>query len=115
MKVEMTVQEIKDKWLKELRFGNHIQVQDTLCGENSSGEVGFCCLGVLHKHVLGKGVRVEKYESVYEGLRSHYESLINVIPAFIFDQGVSMNDGGYTFLEIADMIELGVGGMERLQ
>ena len=101
----MELKEIKDKWLKELRSGKHNQVQGTLCGTTIDGEVGYCCLGVLHKVVLGRKVRQEKYLAEGEGKKSHYSGLFKVVPYKVAQSGIDMNDDNNNFDEIADMIE----------
>ena len=54
----MTKEEIKTRWLEELRSGNHHQIQRTLKDQFGNGEYGYCCLGVLADKVMGLEVRI---------------------------------------------------------
>ena len=109
----MTKEEIKAKWLEELRNGGHDQVTETLKGIKSNGKIGYCCLGVLEEKVLGNQVDAVKivglYEDMgvgYEGPTSTYERLKDdVIGVTLTDDLVEKNDNGWTFKEIADYIE----------
>ena len=38
----MTKEEIKTKWLEELRSGNHHQIKNTLKDQFGNGEYGYC-------------------------------------------------------------------------
>lgn len=92
------------KWINALRSGKYKQTKDTLRDAN-----GFCCLGVLdeifpEKCLSGGGNWfLNNYEQI--GLGSYRGSLYN-------DDGSScvslsqLNDDGYTFDEIADVIQI---------
>ena len=114
----MNKQEIKTKWIAELRSGNHKQIKGTLKGqtEDNTG-AGFCCLGVLEEKVLGNNlVTTEVLVSDYDGdLYYNTEGPQEIYDKFrrsdflgdsLVTRLTSMNDEeGYTFAEIADYIE----------
>lgn len=91
-------------WVSALRSGNYKQVQGTLKGKNQGGEVGFCCLGV-YARINGRSIRTEPWGTDYEGSEKHYDWLRNAIKGSVYEKGMKMNDEGYSFSEIADMIE----------
>ena len=113
-RLNMTKEEIKAKWLEELRSGNHHQVTGTLKGIKSDGTIGYCCLGVLEEKVLGNQITAvqlldpdEDLGVEYEGPVSTYERLKeDVIGDWpLTDDFIEKNDNGCTFPEIADYIE----------
>ena len=102
----MTKEEIKTKWLEELRFGNHHQITGTLKDQFGNGEYGYCCLGVLAEKVMGLEVRIADENIPYdEGELEVYEKVCNVIGDLLSAQLSDMNDEDWTFAEIADYIE----------
>lgn len=106
----MTKEEIKIKWLEELRSGNHHQIKETLKDQFGNGEYGYCCLGVLAEKVMGINIPVPEHtitENVDwdEGPREIYEKVDNTIGVLLSMQCSSYNDEGWTFVEIADFIE----------
>ena len=115
-RLNMTKEEIKIKWLHELRNGGHEQVQGTLKGIKSDGKIGYCCLGVLEEKVLGNQVDAVKivgldedvaYIPDYEGPTITYDRLKEDIIGNLelTDELMDMNDTGWTFPEIADYVE----------
>ena len=111
----MTKEEIKTKWLEELRHGGHEQVPGTLKGIKSDGTIGYCCLGVLEEKVLGNQITAvqlldpdEDLYFGYDGPEGTYvrlkEDVIGDWP--LTDDFIEKNDDGCTFSEIADYIEL---------
>lgn len=102
----MTKAEIKTKWLEELRSGNHHQVQFTLKDQFGNGEYGYCCLGVLAEKVMGLKVRIMDEDILDdEGDTEIYEKISNIIGYHFSDLYSHKNDSGWTFAEIADLIE----------
>ena len=106
--------QIKQKWVSALRSGEYQQTQERLRKED-----GFCCLGVLCD-LYGKENNVEwnlannghNYE--FQDKESHLPSSV-MEWAGVGDQNPDINNGtktlaelndiGYTFNEIADLIE----------
>ena len=112
--MNMDKQTIKAKWLEELRFGGHEQVQGTLKGIKSDGTIGYCCLGVLEEKVLGNQVTavqlLDPHEDMgvdYEGPVSTYERLKEDVIGNLklTDELIDMNDTGWSFVQIANYIE----------
>ena len=113
----MTREEIKTKWLHELRNGSYDQVTETLKGIKSDGTIGYCCLGVLEEKVLGNYLLAEGLvEPEYDTDKPYYcnEGPVNVYERLkkdvignrsLADDLIQMNDGGCTFKYIADFIE----------
>lgn len=111
----MTKEEIKTKWLHELRNGGHEQVQGTLKGIKPDGNLRYCCLGVLEEKVLGNQIAAVKLmDSDYIDLSPEYVGLLSTYDRLkedvIGDQElvyelIEKNDEGWTFAEIADYIE----------
>lgn len=100
------------KWLKALRSGKYNQVEGTLKEVDEEGNtIGFCCLGVYRQAVSRKKVegcvREEglEYDYIDEGTEDVYKSLRSTLGDKIVDTGISMNDKGKSFTEIADEIE----------
>ena len=94
-----------NKWVKELRSGNHAQTRGTLKRKIDENQVGYCCLGVFVEKVAGKMVKTESLKSPAEGATKWYELCDQKIPPALKAQLISMNDDGNTFDEIADYIE----------
>ena len=102
----MTKEEIKIKWLEELRSGNHHQIQGTLKDQFGNGEYGYCCLGVLADKVMGLEVRIAD-ENILddEGDKEIYDKVSEILGAYFSAQCSDRNDNDWTFAEIADYIE----------
>lgn len=86
-------------WVEALESGEYEQCQDKL----SDGE-GFCCLGVYAKinnipFEVFEGDRLEDQanEMAYSKIEKHMSKKVN-------KSGLEMNDMGYSFKEIAQMI-----------
>lgn len=90
-------------WVEALESGKYQQTESTLKRTLEDGSLGFCCLGV-YMDVHGKKVRAEKFDSDHEGSEKHYNYLRKVIKKEVVEDGVSMNDQGYSFQDIAQMI-----------
>lgn len=111
----MTKEEIKAKWLHELRNGGHEQVQGTLKGIKPNGNLGYCCLGVLEEKVLSNQIDAVKLidsdyidlSTVYVGPISTYDRLKEDVigDRELVDELIEKNDEGWTFAKIADYIE----------
>jgi hypothetical protein len=98
--------ELKTKWVAALRSGSYKQCRFVLTKDG-----GYCCLGVLHKLMVGieppqawacdisseeKQAVVTNWEPDHKIADGHKDDLIR------------MNDEGKTFGEIADYIEANI-------
>ena len=111
----MTKEEIKAKWLHELRNGGHEQATGTLKTVKPDGTFGYCCLGVLEEKVLGNQINAVNlvglgYTDLKLGLEGHaiiYNRLKEDVigDRELTDDLINMNDEGWTLAEIADYIE----------
>lgn len=113
--------EIKKGWVKALRSGSYIQGKNYLhqrIRENEKEVEKFCCLGVLCeivKEKLNLGVSLhygayfydeEKHylpKKVLENLFQNEEIHLKVEERFY--RPAVLNDNGFTFSQIADLIE----------
>ena len=102
----MTKEEIKARWLEELRSGNHHQIKRTLKDQFGNGEYGYCCLGVLAEKVMGLEVRIADENIIDdEGDEEIYGKVGEILGGYLSVQCSDMNDSDWTFQEIADYIE----------
>lgn len=106
--------DLKEKWLAALRSGEYKQSQQEL----GTPERGFCCLGLLQYIVDGKtesdGIRDELPSSKWCGEHGCDWDLIDYQNGNLsLDEGCAseLNDNGYTFAEIANLIEQHVEGV----
>jgi len=106
--------QIKQKWVDALRSGEYQQGQNYLRTDN-----GFCCLGVLCD-LYGKENNVE-WNLANNGHNYEFQDNGSILPLSVMvwsgiegqnpdiDNGTEtlsgLNDNGYTFIEIADVIE----------
>lgn len=112
--------EIKANWVKALRGGDYIQVQQVLYAGEIDNKYEMCCLGVL-EHVCGRSVNDfdpadgdDQLPSYLDDPKSPVDILRQVIPSD-WDHGrrstvegylAHLNDSkGFTFEEIADFID----------
>lgn len=105
---KVNVERIKE-WIKELRSGRY-----TRCSGELTDGTNYCCLGVLCQI---NGLLLTKGTATYGRYYYHFQNETNadVLPkAFLNYIGLTdnqqralsqMNDGGSTFLEIADYLE----------
>lgn len=110
----MTKYKLEDmnKWVEALESGKYNQVKHTLKGKKEDGSVGFCCLGVFCE-INGREIKTEPlFESdtgkpyySFEGGKDHYKFTEDNMPGGMKEEGISMNDGGNSFKEIAEMIK----------
>jgi len=106
--------QIKQKWVSALRSGEYQQTQRLLHDEN-----GFCCLGVLCDLYL-KENQLEWEPSTHSNNVYVFQDMVASLPLSVIEwSGVEgynfpvaakyllaeLNDGGSTFIEIADVIE----------
>ena len=101
----MTKEEIKTKWLEELRSGNYHQIKETLKDQFGNGEYGYCCLGVLAEKVMGIDIPVPEHTIRDEGPKEIYDKVSEILGAYFSAQCSDRNDNDWTFVEIADYIE----------
>lgn len=95
------------EWAGTLRSGKYQQCQEQL----TDGE-GFCCLGVF-ADMHGIEIPRPNWGSADGDMDVNgptYNTIKKQIPYFVYDRGISMNDEGKTFEEIADMIDIFVEG-----
>ena len=106
------------KWVDALRSGNYKQAKNFL----RSGD-RFCCLGVLCEVAKDNGLPVLQHENTYDGeqaclpetvrrwagMRDNYGFLDGVEredPDDVIKESLAVaNDDGYSFEQIADLIE----------
>lgn len=92
-------QELKAKWVAELRSGSIKQGKRKLLAEDGA----MCCIGVLGR-ICGIPDAILVERATY--LRGEkLEAMNNVLPGEFPWDLAEMNDGGKTFAEIADYIE----------
>jgi len=107
--------QIKQKWVDALRSGDYQQTKGRL-----HNEYGFCCLGVLCD-LYGKENNVEWEPSTHYKNAYMFQDTVAVLPLSVMEWvGVGednppvnggpftlaeLNDRGFTFNEIADLIE----------
>ena len=107
--------QIKQKWVSALRSGDYKQTQNRL-----HNEYGFCCLGVLCD-LYGKENNVEWEPSTHYKNAYAFQNMATILPRSVMEWvGVEevnpyvnggpftlgeLNDKGFTFNEIADLIE----------
>lgn len=104
-------QEIKKRWVEELRSGKHAQGRGRLC--DHEGRV--CALGVLCEMAIEEGLPIRRtYSGAYEELATGYW-MVAQPPVVVFDwagltksqaeEVVGANDTGHSFIEVARLIE----------
>ena len=105
--MNMDKQTIKAKWLEELRSGKHHQITGTLKDQFGNGEYGYCCLGILAEKVMGMEVRIMDEDIPWDdGDPLVYKKVGEIIGDCLTANCSDRNDGGWTFPEIADYVEL---------
>lgn len=121
--------EVKTLWLEALRSGGYVQGTKGLRRQTSTG-VTWCCMGVLCDLAAYDEVNMVVQRPVENGVRYRYDGNLGILPVAVQNwagldscnptvAGASLslwNDGsrgddntpprrGYTFEEIADLIE----------
>ena len=100
--------EVKEKWLKALRSGEYKQASGQLTIDGN-----FCCLGVLCD-IHSKEFKIKWHEGVYLGASGvlpdsvmNWAGLTNDIVPYEgkYSSLMMANDRGYSFEEIANIIE----------
>ena len=113
----------RKKWIAALRSGEYKQGKG--CLENANGE--FCCIGVLAKlagveRVVSPGKTTAYQSIIYDGQIGsasdkvkEWVGLINEVAMFNdkgdYEDLARLNDNGYTFEDIAAIIESEPDGM----
>lgn len=98
--------ELKSKWVAALRGGEYKQIRGSLRSES-----GFCCLGVLCDTVDPQGwdhYGLHPFAHGSSAQRTSYAGLIAALDTEGTDNVSELwgkNDGGMSFLQIADWIE----------
>lgn len=105
-----------DKWLVGLRDGSYPQGTGALAHLVPSAkedEVHYCCLGVLGD-IVGERVRNEYDTITFKFGEQECGGYLpdTFIPWKVQTQLANMNDGGSTFIEIANYIEQNLEPME---
>lgn len=93
---------IQRKWLDELRNGGHQQGRGQLVSSDCEGEF-YCCLGVAACYVFGAS-RPPDSATYLSDLSPFY---ITILGLSRIDEShlANLNDAGYTFDQIADVLE----------
>lgn len=113
--LEITPEQARKEWVKDLRSGEYQQIT----GQLREGDNGRCCLGVAcdtYKRLTGKGEWDENTFVASEDSFCSFELPEIVMEFFGFDTtdpklddrgtATTLNDDtGLTFIEIADLIE----------
>lgn len=114
--------EVKALWIADLRSGKHLQITGAL--HLVSLTEGFCCLGRLCEIAIEQGVNVTTSIDP-AGSVIKYDNFAGVLPEIVVDWAgldsdtvvlqlpaytpigslISANDDGFTFEQIADIIE----------
>lgn len=96
--------ETKAKWVEALRSGQYQQLKGALFDGNNS----YCCLGVLQR-IREEEVPVAKKTSTGgwkdDVDKDFYTNTFEGLVPYWWSKLACMNDGGHSFLEIADVIE----------
>lgn len=113
--------EVKEKWLAALRSGDYTQTRTALYKDGS-----YCCLGVLCEIAVQEGVPLQVREtSIMDTMYKYYNDESGLLPyevqtwAGLINRNpnttespegyprsmAELNDNGWTFEEIADVIE----------
>lgn len=117
----MMNQEIKALWTAALRSGEYEQGRSYLCTVDDDGERRFCCLGVLcdlavlvgaaeEEEVMGVVQYDENSEVLPPGVMrwaglSADDPCVFSNPEEMSESLATLNDGGYSFTQIADLID----------
>lgn len=100
---------MRKKWVAALRSGEYRQGAGTLVNRVDGGGTAYCCLGVLVRlcghadhEMFGIATLTSGFRDVRDavGLRTGWGDIDDTCRNL-----VSMNDGGASFAEIADLIE----------
>lgn len=120
--------QVKAKWLAKLRSNKYRQGKNWLRITDEEGETSFCCLGVLCELYNEEEGRLELLSSSQYGRGSTYDGEAKVLPpkvaswAGLLEDGAGyyivnprdegrmtalpiLNDTGYSFEAIADILE----------
>jgi hypothetical protein len=118
--------DVKEKWVKALRSGEYKQGMGTLKREDK-----YCCLGVLcdlhaketgktwyqqHSYAFTRKIVSRKIVSLYEGAVTEVPNSVaewagfseldpKMDPKIGLRHATQLNDNGYSFEQIADLIE----------
>ena len=122
---------LQTKWVQFLKDNAHLQQKNSL-GNNESGEMKYCCLGAARKIIceaedselttmrLGETISIT---DVHESNNEAYHKMIGALqysyskiglksalgsftkPGMGYTNLASMNDGGKTWIEIAEFIK----------
>ncbi len=113
--------DIKAEWIKALLSGDYGQGESCLRQDNK-----FCCLGVLcdihaksdcadedwkpdnyedHMYYLGQSLSLPNEVRLWAGLTQSNPTFSNIGMPHPYDDLAALNDNGYTFEEIAKVIE----------
>ena len=114
-----TLQQQKENrkaWVKALRSGDYKQGKGALCQKDNTSNLLFCCLGVagdispLEKIDKNSGFinfgfnGKPKYDSGYQYI-ANFMGLKTTLGQYSHTSLANLNDDGFTFDQIADIIE----------
>ena len=103
--------DIAKKWVEALRSGKYQQTKEYLktyeVASFGNRQIAYCCLGVLVEAVLGQEIKLS--ERVLGSEARVASGITSREGALTLNNSVTclsaLNDGGKTFIEIADVIE----------
>lgn len=111
----------RDKWVAALRSGEYAQAREVLLarGEDDEAKLSYCCLGVACAVAISEGVEESFPHETYDwdeelpesirrwlGLKDRSGQLAERVDDRAHLIGLN-DDAGYTFAQIADVIESG--------
>jgi hypothetical protein len=91
-----------ETWVTALESGEYSQCEGALY----NGE-GYCCLGVYAKVVLGysdDGIKSDELVGLGSGPNEVYQEIEDSVYKACYNKGITMNDSGDSFIDIAKMI-----------
>jgi hypothetical protein len=91
-----------ETWVTALESGEYDQ-----CTQALYDGVGYCCLGVYAKVVLGyddEGIKSDETFTDGAGPNEIYREIERTVNKGCYGKGIRMNDSGESFIDIAKMI-----------
>ena len=122
----MSIKENRKKWVAALRSGEYKQGNGYLCKMNGQGEFRFCCLGVLceiagaqkndelhgeKKVIISYGTGAFESAACAPREAMDFVGLDDEFGSFGAESLSKLNDTGFNFEQIADIIESEPEGM----
>lgn len=92
------------KWCQALESGKYRQARETL-REPGNKRYSYCCIGVLERIESDKPFHSEcEFNDDSDRPGNGYERCVELLGEGAQSRLISMNDGGVSFMEIADFI-----------